>query len=146
MVLAAAIMSTQAIRHRRHAAGFPAHRAARCTSANENHGQWIVTAYMTGMGVGQLFWGADVRPIRPAADFARRPRPVCGRGAAVRFYAAAFTALLAWRFVHGLAAACVTVTRSVIRDLYSGRQMARVMSLTFVVFLTVPISRRASGS
>ncbi len=25
--------------------------------ANPNHGQWIVTAYMTGMGLGQLFWG-----------------------------------------------------------------------------------------
>jgi len=31
------------------------------------------------------------------------------------------------------------VVRSVVRDLYSGRQMARVMSLTFVVFLIVPI-------
>ena len=29
----------------------------RCSVANENHGQWIVTAYMTGLGVGQLFWG-----------------------------------------------------------------------------------------
>jgi DHA1 family bicyclomycin/chloramphenicol resistance-like MFS transporter len=47
--------------------------------------------------------------------------------------------------VHGLAAACVTVTRSVVRDLYSGRQMARVMSLTFVVFLTVPILAPSLG-
>ena len=53
--------------------------------------------------------------------------------------AGSFHALLAWRFVHGLAAASVTVSRSVIRDLYSGRHMARVMSLTFVVFLTVPV-------
>ncbi len=56
-----------------------------------------------------------------------------------------FQALLAWRFVHGLAAACVTVTRSVVRDLYSGRQMARVLSLTFVVFLTVPILAPSLG-
>ena len=31
------------------------------------------------------------------------------------------------------------MTRSVIRDLYSGRPMARVMSLTFVVFLMIPV-------
>src|SRR6202000_2095999 len=53
--------------------------------------------------------------------------------------------LLAWRFVHGVAAACVTVVRSVVRDLYSGRQMARVMSLTFVVFLIVPILAPSLG-
>ena len=56
-----------------------------------------------------------------------------------------FQALLAWRFVHGLAAASAVVTRSVIRDLYSGRQMARVMSLTFMVFLTVPILAPSLG-
>jgi DHA1 family bicyclomycin/chloramphenicol resistance-like MFS transporter len=44
-----------------------------------------------------------------------------------------------------LAAASVVVTRSVIRDLYSGRQMARVMSLTFMVFLTVPILAPSLG-
>jgi len=37
-----------------------------------------------------------------------------------------------------MAAASVTVSRSVIRDLYSGRAMARVLSLTFIVFLIVP--------
>jgi len=39
----------------------------------------------------------------------------------------------------------VVVTRSVIRDLYSGRHMARVMSLTFMVFLTVPILAPSLG-
>jgi DHA1 family bicyclomycin/chloramphenicol resistance-like MFS transporter len=39
----------------------------------------------------------------------------------------------------------VVVTRSVIRDLYSGRQMARVMSLTFMVFLIVPILAPSLG-
>jgi DHA1 family bicyclomycin/chloramphenicol resistance-like MFS transporter len=59
--------------------------------------------------------------------------------------AGSFHALLAWRFVHGLAAASVVVARSVIRDLYSGRNMARVMSLTFMVFLTVPIIAPSLG-
>jgi DHA1 family bicyclomycin/chloramphenicol resistance-like MFS transporter len=56
-----------------------------------------------------------------------------------------FHALLIFRFVHGLAAASVTVGRSVIRDLYSGRHMARVMSLTFVVFLMVPVLAPSLG-
>ena len=47
--------------------------------------------------------------------------------------------------MHGIAAASVTVVRSVVRDLYSGRQMARVMSLTFMVFLTVPILAPSLG-
>jgi DHA1 family bicyclomycin/chloramphenicol resistance-like MFS transporter len=60
--------------------------------------------------------------------------------------ATTFPALLLGRFVHGLAAASVTVMRSVIRDLYSGRHMAKVMSLTFVVFLMVPIVAPSIGA
>jgi DHA1 family bicyclomycin/chloramphenicol resistance-like MFS transporter len=56
-----------------------------------------------------------------------------------------FTTLLAWRFAHGLAAASMVVSRSVIRDLYSGRHMARVMSLTFIVFLMVPVLAPSLG-
>jgi DHA1 family bicyclomycin/chloramphenicol resistance-like MFS transporter len=56
-----------------------------------------------------------------------------------------FIALLGWRMTHGLAAASAVVSRSVIRDLYSGRTMARVMSLTFMVFLIVPILAPSLG-
>jgi DHA1 family bicyclomycin/chloramphenicol resistance-like MFS transporter len=99
---------------------------------------------MTGMGLGQLFWGML------SDRFGRRPILIGGLtlyviAALLCSLSGSFQALLAWRFVHGLAAACVTVTRSVVRDLYSGRQMARVMSLTFVVFLTVPILAPSLG-
>jgi len=111
---------------------------------NANHGQWIVTAYMSGLGVGQLFWGLM------SDRFGRRPILLAGIAlyiVAALFcgFARSFEALLAWRFVHGLAAACLIVSRSIIRDLYSGRQMARVMSLTFVVFLTIPILAPSLG-
>jgi DHA1 family bicyclomycin/chloramphenicol resistance-like MFS transporter len=112
--------------------------------SNENHGQWILTAYMVGMGCGQLFWGMM------SDRFGRRP--VLLGGLAVYVVAAllcglsnSFQALLIWRFIHGLAAASVTVSRSVIRDLYSGRAMARVMSLTFVVFLMAPVIAPSVG-
>ena len=143
VLLAAATMSTQAFAIDAMLPAFPSIVQA-LHVANPNHGQWIVTAYMTGLGVGQLFWGAI------SDRFGRRPILFGGLAlyvvaALVCGFTASFNALLAWRFVHGLAAACVTVTRSVIRDLYSGRQMARVMSLTFVVFLTIPIIAPSVG-
>src|SRR5277367_863172 len=143
VVLAAATMSTQAIAIDAMLPAFPT--IVRVLHvANPNHGQWIVTAYMTGMGIGQLFWGLM------SDRFGRRPMLFGGLSlyvvaALVCSFTGSFHSLLAWRFIHGMAAACVTVTRSVVRDLYSGRQMARVMSLTFVVFLTVPILAPSLG-
>jgi MFS transporter, DHA1 family, multidrug resistance protein len=143
VVLAAATMSTQAIAIDAMLPAFPTIVSA-LNVGDPNHGQWIVTAYMTGMGLGQLFWGML------SDRFGRRPILLGGLtlyviAALLCSLSGSFTALLAWRFVHGMAAACVTVTRSVVRDLYSGRQMARVMSLTFVVFLTVPILAPSLG-
>ena len=143
VVLAAAMMSTQAIAIDAMLPAFPTIVSA-LNVGDPNHGQWIVTAYMTGLGVGQLFWGML------SDRFGRRPILLGGLtlyviAALLCSLSGSFEALLAWRFVHGLAAACVTVTRSVVRDLYSGRQMARVMSLTFVVFLTVPILAPSLG-
>src|SRR5208283_461037 len=117
IVLVAAMMSTQAIAIDAMLPAFPTIVLALHVS-NANHGQWIVTAYMAGLGVGQLFWGLL------SDRYGRRPVLLCG-------LTGSFHALLFWRFVHGAAAASVTVSRSVIRDLYSGRHLARVMSLTF---------------
>jgi MFS transporter, DHA1 family, multidrug resistance protein len=143
VTLAAAMMSTQAIAIDAMLPAFPVIVGA-LRVANENHVQWIVTAYMAGMGCGQLFWGLI------SDRFGRRPILIGGLcvyvvAGLLAGLAGSFPALLAWRFVHGLAAASVVVTRSVIRDLYSGRQMARVMSLTFMVFLTVPILAPSLG-
>jgi DHA1 family bicyclomycin/chloramphenicol resistance-like MFS transporter len=143
VVLAAAMMSTQAIAIDAMLPAFPV-IVRTLHIANENHVQWIVTAYMVGLGCGQLFWGLM------SDRFGRRPILVGGLGlyvvaALLAGLAGSFHTLLVWRFVHGMAAASVVVTRSVIRDLYSGRHMARVMSLTFMVFLTVPILAPSLG-
>jgi DHA1 family bicyclomycin/chloramphenicol resistance-like MFS transporter len=104
----------------------------------ENHSQWVITSYVIGLSCGQLCWG-------PLSDrFGRRPVLIGGlvlyaTAAMLCAVSSSFGALLGWRCVHGLAAASPVVARSVIRDLYSGRQMARVMSLTFMVFLIGPI-------
>ncbi len=111
---------------------------------DENHAQWIVTIYLVGLGCGQFFWGLL------SDRFGRRR--VLLIGVALYMVAAlacglssSFASLLALRFIHGVAAASVVVARSMIRDLYSGREMARVMALTFIVFLMVPIIAPSIG-
>ena len=136
VVLIAAMMATQAIAIDAMLPAFPVIVDA-LHVLNANHGQWILTAFMVGLGCGQLFWGLM------SDRFGRRPVLLGGLGlyvvaALMCGLTQSFHALLAFRFIHGAAAASVTVARSVIRDLYSGRHMARVMSLTFVVFLIVP--------
>jgi DHA1 family bicyclomycin/chloramphenicol resistance-like MFS transporter len=143
VALIAAMMSTQALAIDAMLPAFPTIIAVLRVS-DPNHGQWIVTAYMAGLGAGQLLWGVL------SDRFGRRPVLLGGLGlyvvaALLCGFTGSFAALLGWRFVHGFAAASVTVARSIIRDLYSGRTMARVMSLTFVVFLTVPILAPSLG-
>ena len=143
VALAAATMSTQAIAIDAMLPAFPIIVQA-LHVPDPNQGQWIITAYMTGLGFGQLFWGLM------SDRFGRRRILLSGLSlyviaALASSLAGSFHMLLAARFVHGMAAASVTVVRSVVRDLYSGRSMARVMSLTFVVFLMVPILAPSVG-
>lgn len=143
LVLVAALMACQALAVDAMLPALPTIALA-LGLTDENRAQWIVTAYMAGMGVGQLFWGVI------SDRLGRRPVLLTGLGlyvvaALLVGLSNSFTALLAWRFVHGVAAASAVVSRSVIRDLYDGRQMARVMSLTFIVFIMVPVVAPALG-
>jgi DHA1 family bicyclomycin/chloramphenicol resistance-like MFS transporter len=143
VLLVAAMMACQALAIDSMLPAFPIIVRA-LDVADPNHGQWILTAYMVGVGCGQMFWGVL------SDRFGRRPVLLCGLSgyviaALLCGLSGSFEALLVWRFIHGLAAASVTVSRSVVRDLYSGREMARVMSLTFVVFLMVPVIAPSIG-
>jgi len=107
--------------------------------ANENTRQWVITAYLLGFGGAQLFYG-------PLADrFGRRPILFIGIGLYVAFsvlaaFAQSFEWLILSRIGMGLGSAATRVLAvSIVRDRYSGRTMARVMSLSFLVFLGVPI-------
>src|SRR3984957_10119047 len=95
VVLVAAMMSTQAIAIDAMLPAFPIIVKA-LHVADENRGQWILTAYMAGLGCGQLFWGMM------SDRFGRRP--VLLGGLAVYVIAALlcgltdnFHALLGWR-------------------------------------------------
>src|ERR1700723_2762494 len=73
VVLPAAMMSTQAIAIDAMLPAFPI-IVRTLHVANENHVQWIVTAYMAGLGCGRLFWGLM------SDRFGRRPILIGGPG------------------------------------------------------------------
>ena len=123
LVLTAAVMACQALAVDTMLPALPtiAHDLG---VTDQNDAQWVITTYIAGVGIGQLFWGML------SDRFGRRRVLLIGltlyvAAAAGVGLAGNFTALLAWRFVHGVAAASMVVSRSVIRDLYGGRQMAR---------------------
>ena len=106
---------------------------------NENSRQWVVTAYLLGFGVTQIIYG-------PLADrYGRKPVLMFGLSLYVIFsalaaFAPTFELLIAARVGTGVGAAALRVLAvSIVRDRYSGRTMARVMSLSFLVFLGIPI-------
>ena len=113
--------------------------------ANANDTQLVVVAYFLGFGATQLIWG-------PLADrFGRRPI----LGAGITLYAAfalvcaiatTFPLLIAARVLQGASAAVTRVlVVAMVRDLFEGEEMARVMSLTFMVFMVMPVLAPSIG-
>ncbi|MEL7214791.1 MAG: multidrug effflux MFS transporter [Pseudomonadota bacterium] len=106
---------------------------------NPNRVQQVITAYLLGFGIGQLFVGVF------ADRFGRKPILLWG----IALYgvtglacvaATSFELLLAARFVQGVASAAPRVaSTAMVRDCYDGRVMARVMSLALTFFMAVPL-------
>jgi len=105
----------------------------------------VITVFLIGFGVAQLVHG-------PLSDrYGRRPVFI----SALIVYAFAnvicaasssFAVLLCARFLGGIAiAASRVVAIALIRDCFSGRAMARVSSLAFMVFMAAPIVAPAFG-
>ena len=108
-------------------------------------GPLILTIFIIGLGVGQLIHG-------PLTDrFGRKPVLIVGligyiAGNLLAGLARNFELLLIARFASGLSiAASRVVTIALIRDCFSGRAMAQVTSLAFMVFMAVPIVAPSIG-
>jgi len=104
-----------------------------------NERQWVVSSYLIGFGAAHILYGtlADRYGRKPVIYVALGIYIVASLGAAC---AKNFEALLIARVVEGIGAAGTRVLAvSIVRDCYAGRRMARVMSLSLLVFLGVPI-------
>jgi MFS transporter, DHA1 family, multidrug resistance protein len=103
-----------------------------------NAAQLVVTSFVLGMGIGTLFTG----PLSDA--FGRKRVILVGSGlyalaALACFFAPSLEVLLVARLLQGLAAAAPrTVAIAMVRDLYSGREMAKIMSFVMMIFTIVP--------
>lgn len=111
-----------------------------------NARQLVITFFVAGFGAGSIVYG-------PIADrFGRRRTlifAVTGYAitAALCAVAQSFPLLLAARLAGGLAIAANRVaTVAIVRDCFSGRAMARVMSITFIVFMIVPVLAPTFGA
>ncbi|MDB5698156.1 MAG: Bcr/CflA family efflux transporter [Alphaproteobacteria bacterium] len=112
---------------------------------DDNRRQLIITFYLLGFGAGQLLYG-------PISDrFGRKPILVVSLFGYAVFslltgLAASFTLLLGARLLQGVAAAGTRVlVVSMVRDRFDGPTMARVMSLSFILFMIVPVLAPAFG-
>lgn len=111
----------------------------------DNQRQWIISCYMIGFGVTQIIYG-------PLADrFGRRPVITGGLllyviTSLIATFADTFPTMIAARTIQGMAAGSTRVLAiSIIRDCYAGRYMARIISLTMIMFLAAPIFAPSIG-
>lgn len=99
---------------------------------------WILSMFLIGMGLGTFFTG-------PLSDAFGRRRVIFAGAAlyilcsAIAWASTTLEVMLAARLFQGLGAAGPRVVAlAVVRDLFSGREMARIMSLTMMIFTLVP--------
>lgn len=105
---------------------------------NVQSAQLVITSFVLGLGLGTLVMG-------PISDALGR-KTVILAGIALYMAAAVMAAtsdtmgvLLAARFIQGLGASAPrVVSQALVRDLYAGRHMARIMSFAMMIFVLVP--------
>ncbi len=111
-----------------------------------NKAQLILTSFVLGMGIGTFFTG-------PISDAVGR-KPVIYGGASLYILASVIAwasssleLVLAARVLQGLGAAGPrVVAMAVIRDLYAGREMARIVSIAMMIFTLVPAAAPMLGA
>ncbi|MDF3856474.1 Bcr/CflA family efflux MFS transporter [Paracoccus sp. P2] len=120
--------------------------AAALTPGNVNRAQLVLTSFVGGLGMGLLVGG-------PLSDALGR-KPVITAGfalyaiaAVAAIFADSLDLLLAARFVQGIGAAAPRIVAlAMVRDLYQGREMARITSFVMMVFILVPAVAPSIGA
>lgn len=110
-----------------------------------NDRQLVLTMFFAGLTGGQLVYG-------PLSDSLGRKRAmylglaVLAAGTLVCFTATSFPMMLAGRLLAGVGAAGPRIVSvAIVRDLYAGRAMARLMSIVMMIFILVPIVAPSIG-
>ena len=107
--------------------------------ANGNHMQLVIGVFMLGFGIAQFFVGmvSDRFGRRGILLWSLFAYLLCSLVAAT---SVGFEQLLIARFFQGIfAAGGRVVMNAIVRDYFSGRAMARVMSLAAMIFMAAPI-------
>ncbi|MDO6563795.1 multidrug effflux MFS transporter [Amphritea sp. 1_MG-2023] len=106
------------------------------TTANQS--QWLISLLFLGMAIGQLICG-------PLSDALGRKPILFGGfsiylvGTLICYQANSLEIMMLGRFIQGLGVAGPYISAiSLVRDLYHGSQMARIMSLVMMIFVLVP--------
>jgi len=113
---------------------------------DQNELQLVVGILFLGLAIGQLFYG-------PLSDsIGRKSATYIGLGlfiigSLISAFAPTYDILLVGRFVQGFGVAGPrTLTIAFVRDQYSGREMAKIMSFVISVFILVPALAPAIGA
>jgi len=107
--------------------------------------QWIISAMIFGMAFGEIIFG-------PLSDVIGRKKSISVGigifiiGSVVALCATSLTGLLIGRCIQGFGLAGPKIaSRALIRDLYKGTAMARIMSYTMMIIILVPMLAPAFG-
>ncbi len=107
--------------------------------------QWTITAFLITAGLGQLVWGGI------ADKYGRKPALAAGlsiylAGCLLAALAPSIEILLGGRALQGFGgAAAMVCSRAIIRDLFSGDELARSLALATAIFAAGPIIAPLAG-
>ncbi|WP_301585768.1 multidrug effflux MFS transporter [Halomonas alkaliantarctica] len=115
-------------------------------NASIHHTELSISMFLFGFAIGQLCFG-------PLSDRIGR-KPVLLSGLVVFMLASlmittvdSLSSLLAWRFIQALGGgACVVNSAAIVRDCFSGREAAKVMSTMAMIMMLAPLVAPAVGS
>ena len=120
--------------------------AAELSPENPERAGLVISSFVLGMGIGTFVAG-------PLSDWYGRKAVILGgllllmAGSVLAAYSWSMESLLAARVIMGLGAAAPRVaSMALVRDLYSGRQMAQIISFAMMVFMIVPAAAPAMGA